>query len=65
MLKIRMVDGLIEMPKYPIIPAVIIWGMIFGINEIKIILKDENIPAIKRVMRIIASARLQKRFSTR
>ena len=41
-LKIRIVDGLNRIPIYPIIPAVIISGIIQGSFESKIILKDLN-----------------------
>ena len=39
-LKTKIVDGFIGMLKYPINPAVINNGNMFGINEIKIILND-------------------------
>ena len=45
-LNTRIVDGFIGIPKYPIKPAVISKGNMFGIMEIKIILNDLNIHAI-------------------
>ena len=45
-LNTRIVEGLIGIPKKPINPAVISNGNIFGMIEIKIILKDLNIQAI-------------------
>ena len=54
-LNTNMVDGFIGTPKYPIKPAVINNGKMFGINEIKIILNDLNINAIKTAISIIAN----------
>ncbi len=54
-LNTKIVEGLIGIPKKPINPAVISNGSIFGIMEIKIILKDLNIQAINNAIKKIAN----------
>ena len=65
MLNIKIVDGLMEMAKKPIIPAVINWGIKFGINDITIILPEVNKRAIKAEMMMSANNKLVIRFFTR
>ena len=50
----NMVDGLIGIPKYPINPAVITKGKIFGNNDTTIILKERNMYAINSEIKTIA-----------
>ena len=54
-LNTRMVEGLIGMSKNPISPAVINKGSMFGMIEIKIILKDLNIQAMNNEIKTMAS----------
>ena len=54
MLKTKIVEGLIGIPKNPMSPAVIKSGSIFGIKEIKIILYDLNIQAINKAINKMA-----------
>ena len=64
-LNIRIVDGLMDMPRYPISAAVSRRGMRFGIKDMKIILNEENNNAIRNEMIIRARIRLDNRFRTR
>ena len=52
-LNTKIVEGFMGIPKNPIKPAVISNGSIFGIIEIKIILKDLNIQAINNEIKKI------------
>ena len=55
-LNTRMVEALIGIPKYPMIAAVIIWGMTLGTSAIKTIRLLLNIQAIKLAINTIAKA---------
>ena len=57
MLNTRIVEGFIGIPKYPIKPAVINNGNIFGIKEIIIILNERNKNAINTPINNIAKER--------
>ena len=56
MLNTRIVDALIGIPKYPMMAAVMICGMILGIKATSTIRLLLNIQAIKKAMRTIANA---------
>lgn len=64
-LKTKMVDGFMGTPKYPISPAVIISGMMFGIREMIIILKDLNIKAINKEINNMANVNEMAKFFTK
>ena len=64
-LNTNIVDGLIEIPKYPIIEAVIRSGIKLGIKETTTILKELNIQAIKIDINSMAKNRLINRFLTK
>ena len=65
MLNTRIVDALIGMPKYPMMAAVIICGMMLGIKATSTIRLLLNIQAIKMAIRTIANASEVKRLNTR
>ena len=65
MLNTRIVDALIGMPKYPMMAAVIICGMMLGIKATSTMRLLLNIQAIKKAMRTIANASEVKRLNTR
>ena len=63
--KTSIVEGFIEIPKYPIIEAVIISGIKFGIRDTTTILKELNIHAIKMDISKTANIKLVNRFFTK
>ena len=56
--KTKSVDGFNGIWKYPIIPAVKSKGIMFGIIEIRMIVKDLNKNAISKAIEIIAKTKL-------
>ena len=64
-LKMSMVDGLIEIPAYPIMAAVSICGMRLGINEMTIILNDEKVRAINKAIMPNAKSNDEMRLLTK
>ena len=64
-LKIKMVEGFIGIPKNPIRPAVVINGRRFGNKETSTILTEENKIDINDAISIIAKMRLVIKFSIR
>ena len=64
-LKTSMVEALIGMPTYPIMAAVMIWGITFGTNAISTIRLLLNIQAIKPAIRIIARAKDENKLEIR
>ena len=65
MLKTKMVDGFMGIPKYPINQDVIKSGKMLGIKEIKIILKERNKYAIKMEINKIANSKDIAKFLTK
>ena len=61
-LNTKIVDGFMGILKKPIKPAVINSGNILGISEIKIILPDRNIHAIKMAINKIAKDKEKTKF---
>jgi hypothetical protein len=64
-LKTRIVEGFMGIPRNPIIPAVTSSGNRLGIKETNIILKDLNIHAISKAISKIARESEIIRFLTR
>ena len=65
MLNTKMVDALIGMLVKPIIAAVKISGITFGVSDMITIRHDENMIAMKSEIKRIANPRLVKRFFSR
>src|SRR6056297_3934755 len=65
MLKTRMVDAFIGIPVKPIMAAVKMSGITFGVSDMSTIRHDENIMAINNEISRIASPRLVNKFFSR
>ena len=64
-LNIKIVDGLIGIPMYPINAAVVIKGNKLGISDTITILTEENKTDINEAMSKMAKAKLVNKFSTK
>ncbi len=64
-LKTKIVEALIGIPVNPIIAAVKIKGITFGVSDMITIRQEENMTAIKSEISTIARPRLVKRFFSR
>ncbi|MNT83477.1 hypothetical protein D3C72_2233480 [compost metagenome] len=64
MVKIRMVEGFSEIPKYPIMPAVIIKGTMLGSKEINIMPRLLNWASLNSEISTMARAILSTRCSS-